>query len=326
MKLKKEILIGITVVVAVALLFWGLNFLKGTNLLTKHEVYYAQYDRVDGITVSSPVMLSGVQIGLVKEINFAEDEPGKVKLTLQIDNEEVFIPDDSRAKIVSADILGSKAIQIELGNSSTPIAPGHEFKTAVEASLKEEVNQQILPLKIKAEELIASLDSAITVVQLILNEKARTNIESGLGQFEKTLTNLEFATRELDTLLVREKGKIAKTLSNLSAITTNFKNNSENLNNTLTNLSAISDSLAAADITTTVNNAKKALADVSEIMQKINEGEGSMGKLINNDTLYYNLEKSAEDLDKLLKDMRINPGRYVHFSIFGRRDKYKPTE
>ncbi len=326
MKLKKEILIGITVVVAVALLFWGLNFLKGTNLLTKHEVYYAQYDRVDGITVSSPVMLSGVQIGLVKEINFAEDAPGKVKLTLQIDNEEVFIPDDSRAKIVSADILGSKAIQIELGHSSTPIVPGHEFKTAVEASLKEEVNQQILPLKIKAEELIASLDSAITVVQLILNEKARTNIESGLGQFEKTLTNLEFATRELDTLLVREKGKIAKTLSNLSAITTNFKNNSENLNNTLTNLSAISDSLAAADITTTVNNAKKALADVSEIMQKINEGEGSMGKLINNDTLYYNLEKSAEDLDKLLKDMRINPGRYVHFSIFGRRDKYKPTE
>ena len=127
-------------------------------------------------------------------------------------------------------------------------------------------------------------------------------------------------------MLISEKGKIAHITSNLSAVTTTFKNNSDNLDNTLTNLSAISDSLAAADITQTVNNAKKALADVSDIMQKINEGDGTMGKLINNDTLYYNLEKSAEDLDKLLKDMRINPGRYVHFSIFGRRDKYKPTE
>ena len=325
MKYKKEILIGITVVVAVALLFWGLNFLKGTNLLTPHNTYYAQYERVDGITVSSPVVLSGVQIGLVKAINFADPKTGKVKLTLQIDNEDVFIPKDSKAKIVSADILGSKAIQIVQGNSSEPIEPGEEFQTAVETSLKEEVNQQILPLKLKAEELIASLDSAISVVQVILNEDARKNIKSGLTEFEKTLKNLEFATRALDTLLITEKGKIARITSNLSAVTTTFKNNSDNLDNTLNNLSAISDSLAAADITQTVNNAKKALADVSEIMTKINEGEGSMGKLINNDTLYYNLEKSAEDLDKLLKDMRINPGRYVHFSIFGRRDKYKPT-
>ena len=325
MKYKKEILIGITVVVAVALLFWGLNFLKGTNLLTPHNTYYAQYERVDGITVSSPVVLSGVQIGLVKAINFSDPKTGKVKLTLQIDNEDVFIPKDSKAKIVSADILGSKAIQIVQGNSSEPIEPGEEFQTAVETSLKEEVNQQILPLKLKAEELIASLDSAISVVQVILNEDARKNIKSGLTEFEKTLKNLEFATRALDTLLITEKGKIARITSNLSAVTTTFKNNSDNLDNTLNNLSAISDSLAAADITQTVNNAKKALADVSEIMTKINEGEGSMGKLINNDTLYYNLEKSAEDLDKLLKDMRINPGRYVHFSIFGRRDKYKPT-
>ncbi|HCQ30293.1 MAG TPA: MCE family protein [Flavobacteriales bacterium] len=326
MKYKKEILIGVTVVVAVVLLFWGLNFLKGTNLLTKHSQYYAQYDRVDGITVSSPVVLSGVQIGLVKKIDFADPKTGKVKLTLQIDYEEVFIPKDSKAKIVSADILGSKAIQIELGQSAEPLEPEQELQTAVEASLKEEVNQQILPLKLKAEELISSLDSAIEVVQIILNENARKNIETGLGQFEKTLKNLEFATRTLDTLLISEKGKIAHITSNLSAVTTTFKNNSDNLDNTLTNLSAISDSLAAADITQTVNNAKKALADVSDIMQKINEGDGTMGKLINNDTLYYNLEKSAEDLDKLLKDMRINPGRYVHFSIFGRRDKYKPTE
>jgi phospholipid/cholesterol/gamma-HCH transport system substrate-binding protein len=325
-KYKKEILIGFTVVIAIVLLFWGLNFLKGTNLLTKHNTYYAQYESVDGITVSSPIVLNGVQIGLVKEINFSDPKTGKVKLTLQIDNDEVFIPKDSWAKIVSADILGSKAIQIELGKSSEPLEPNQELKTAVEASLKDEVNRQILPLKLKAEELISSLDSAIEVVQVILNENARKNIESGLGQFEKTLKNLEFATRALDTLLVTEKGKIAHITGNLSAVTATFKNNTEQLDNTIKNISTISDSLAAADITQTVNNAKKAMAQVSEIMQKINNGEGTMGQLVNNDTLYNNLEKSAEDLDKLLKDMRINPGRYVHFSIFGRRDKYKPTE
>lgn len=321
MTVKKEVKIGLIALICVALLFWGANFLKGTNLLKKDRSYYAIYTQIDGLSTSNPVNINGFKVGQVEEIRFMPDQSGNLIVRFTVTNRDFTIPKDTKAKIISSDILGSKSINLVLGQSIIELAENDTLSSEIEATLTESVNQQIAPLKKKTEDLIQTVDSAITIVSSIFNKKARKDLDSSFSNIRSSLEAFERTMNQVEDMVVDERENLNAIFKNVESITRNLANNNQKLNSTLSNMEAISDSLAGANLKQTVNNASQAMSAVADVMRKINTGEGSMGQLVNNDTLYNNLENAALDLDKLLLDMRLNPERYVHFSIFGRKNK-----
>ena len=325
MKITKEVKVGIIAAIAIGFFIYGFNFLKGKDLFTHQRKFYAVYNDIDGLVEANPLMVNGFKIGIVGDIELAQDTSNKIIITLLLDD-ELKVPKNSIAKVVSSDILGSKAIQLILGNDTQYAEDGDTLRSAQEDNLKQSVNKAIAPLQQKAEGLIASLDSVMVVVQQVFNANARQNLSKSFESIKLALTSLETTSYRLDTLVLSEKLKISSILTKINVLATTLASNSDELSNVIKNFSGISDSIAKSNLTSAINNADMALSQASGIMNKINKGEGTMGMLINNDSLYRKLDKSAADLDKLLLDLRINPERYIHISVFGRKDKNKPKE
>lgn len=321
MKIRKEVKIGLLVIITIGLGVWGAQYLKGTNLFDKSRHFYAVYENVDGLTKSNPVIINGFKVGQVESIEFMPDNSGRLMVHFSVAEKEFNLPKDTKAKIISSDILGSKSVDLQLGRSTELLQNLDTLDSEIEASLTEAVNQQIAPLKRKAEDLIKTVDSAIIVVQSIFNKKARGDIGASFTSIKNSLEAFEQTIYRVDGLVEQEREHIAAIFQNVESITKNLAQNNERFSQTLDNVEAITDSLAGANLKQTVNNASIAMQEVAEVMQKINSGQGSIGQLLNNDTLYTNLEAAADDLDKLLLDMRLNPERYVHFSIFGLKKK-----
>lgn len=315
LKYKREISIGLVFIAALALFIWGFNYLKGFNLLKDQRMLYAVYDRVSGLSKANPVLINGLKVGQVSDIYFDPDFSGDIIVKITIES-QIPIPKNSIALIYSSDLMGSKAINLQLGNDTAFVMDGDTLATNVEASLKEAVNQQIQPLKAKAEELILSIDSVVTVIKEIFNEKAKQNLTSSLASIEETFRNLESASYNLDQMVAAEKTRLGEIMQNLETITGTISENKENIDNILTNFSTLSDSLARAEIPQTFSNINRVVGDVAEIADKINRGEGTIGMLINDDKLYRDLQKSADQLQLLMEDIRLNPKRYVRFSLF----------
>ena len=323
-KIKKEVKTGLLVIFSLGVLYWGLNFLKGIDIFNKSIEYYAVYNRVDGLTVSNPVQINGFTVGSVRSVDFIDDNSGRIVVKMELHKISFQLPKYTVSRIVSTDLLGSKSIELILGKEQGEFhEPGDTLRSSVQASLSEEVNRQILPLKAKAEELLSSLDTLVGVVQAILNEEARDNLSASFLSIKNALATFELVAMRTDTMISSEKAKIAQIMTNFQSISSNLRDNNDNVTRILDNVALISDSLAQADITATVNNAGLAFESAAEIMDKVNRGEGSLGQLVNNDSLYFHLESSARDLDRLLIDLEKNPNRYVQVSVFGKKDKDK---
>ena len=327
-KIRRELKVGILVVLSLAFFYWGFNFLKGRNYLTNNRIYYAVYNQVNGLVDANWVMINGVKVGEVRNISFI-DVKGRVLVQFAVDS-DVKIPRNSISRIYNSDVLGSKAIEIVLGDATKMAKTGDTLKSEIQPSITEEVSYQMLPLKRKTESLMASLDSVLAVIQYIFNESTRDNLKHSFESIKFTIRNLEHTTYNIDTLMTTQRTRLAQIFYNIESITNNFKNNNSKLTNVISNFSNISDSLSKAKIVTTINKADDVLKNFSEITNKINKGEGSLGLLINNDSLYVELQRSSKEFNLLLEDMRLNPQRYVHISVFGKNPKknqYKaPTE
>ncbi len=324
--MNKKVLLGIIFIASIALLYWGINFLKGLDVFSRHRVFYAEYDDVSGLLVASPVTVSGYKVGQVSDISFKENQPGRiiVKFLITLD---VDIPVNSIARIESSDLLGTKALVLYIGDSPTYAQSGAYLKGEMETSLKEEVSLQMLPLKAKVESLLASFDSALVVVQYIFNEDTRDNLSKSFESIRYTISSLESAASTVDTLLRMQKNRLANIVGNIEAITLNIKNSNSDISNIITNFSRFSDTLLLAKVQETFDYASKTMLELSEITRKINSGQGSAGLLLENDSMYFKLTKASDDLQLLLEDMRLNPDRYIHFSVFGKssnKNKYQP--
>jgi len=294
------------------MLIWGMNYLKGMDLLSSDNKYFAIYNNVDGLVPSSDVVLNGVKVGQVQKIEFIKDNSGRILTTLLV-RTKVFVGKGSIARIISSDLLGGRVINLVLDSTTPPAEDGDTLVSEVQTTL----GDQVKPVKDKAEKLIESLDSLAVALHAILSPNNQDNLNAGFNSLSKTLKNLEQASSSLDKMLSSNDSKLKKMIDNIESISNNIKNNNESLAIALKNIELITDSLAKSNLTSTINNANSTLKETSEIMEKINKGEGSMGLLINNDSLYIHLERSAADLDKLLIDIKQNPKRYVHFSMFG---------
>lgn len=324
MKISKEFKIGLVVVLGVAALVWGVSFLKGSDILSRKYYLYAVYPRVDNLIPANPLLINGFKVGQVNSISLVEDGPLKNQVCVKfLLTEEVNIPKLSVAKVVSSDLLGTKAVEIQLSEESSMVKNGDTLLSASEENLRESVNKQIAPLQAKALSLIGSIDSAMTVVTMLLSNKNRENIDKAFEGVKRSILSLEQTAYKLDALIASESGKISGVMNNLNSITGNLNRNEEKLNRVITNFSNLSDTLAKSQIKSAVANASATMKELNELMTKINRGEGTLGKLAKNDSLYNNLNSSAASLDRLLKDLESNPKRYVHFSIFGKKDKRK---
>lgn len=323
MKISREIKLGLLFIASLALFVYGINFLKGKDVFSNEKHYFAVYESVDGLVSSSPVFINGLKVGLVKEIYFAGDGSNKVIVDFALTN-KIKVPVNSVAKIYSADLMGTKAINVILGQSTTIARQGDTLKSDVQASLGQEVNRQVLPLKTKAEALMGSIDSAITVIRYVFNESTRQNLEKSFVSIKTTIENLEHTTHNIDTLVTTQRSRMAAILFNLESITSNIKNNNQKISDVITNFTKISDTLVKANIGSTITYLNSTLTKTSDVIGKIQKGEGSLGLLVNDEKLYRELEKSSKDLNLLLEDMRLNPDRYLQFSVFGKNPKKNP--
>ncbi len=320
MKIKKEVKTGIIITLALGMLIYGLNFLKGINIFSTNRTMYAVYKDVVGVVPSNPVLVSGFHIGQIKDIELIPGTSGKIVVTMQISNPEVKIPKDSKAVIVSADLLGSKAIQISLGSSSVMASDGDTLNSSIETSLREEVTREVLPVKEKAEQLMSSIDSTLAIVQGIFTKKVQSNLSESVISIRNSLKHFENTSGNIDMLVTSEKERITSILEKVDQISGALAKNSKQIGNAVDNLATISDSIAKSNLKTTINNADSALYYTSKILKKINEGKGSLGMLANDTALYKRLTNASGQLSNLLEDMKAHPKRYVHFSIFGGKD------
>lgn len=312
--MKRKIIIGLVFLAVIVVFVVGINYLKGLSVFSNENTYYAVYPNVSGLQVSNNVTINGYKVGQVMDIKLLKDYSGVV-VAFSIDN-SIKIPDSTIAEIYGADIMGNKAVRFKLSNKDSYISNGDTLSSMTEKDLKEQVNAEILPLKRKTEDLISSFDSALVLIQTIFNEKTRENLSLSFESIKKTVKYLEETSLTVDTLMTTQKGKLSRIFSHIESITSNINNNNEKLTNIINNFSSISDTLARIDFVTIMTKTSNTLDQTNQLVGKINSGQGTIGMLVNNDTLYYNLEESAKDLDRLIEDIQQNPKRYLHFSVF----------
>jgi phospholipid/cholesterol/gamma-HCH transport system substrate-binding protein len=307
-RLSKEFLTGFIFLLSIILLIYGIKFLKGVDVFNSNKTYFSIYSDVNGLQVGSTITLNGFNVGIVNDITlFNDNKDLLVSLSLtKLDS----IPENSNFKIINQDLMGTKGVSLILGNSSSYAKYGDTITSSVENSLQDEVNAQILPLKNKAEELIGSVDSLLTIVTAVLNKNTRENLSNSIKSLDETFLLMSQTMIKVDSLVYYNDNRVSKILLNIESITSNINSNNNNIMKIIENVSSITDSIAQSDIVSFVNN-------INELTSKISNGKGSLGKLINDDSFYNNLEKSSLEMNQLIEDIKKNPSRYVNFSILG---------
>jgi len=314
--MRKEFIIGIIASFTLIAFYWGFSFLKGNNIFKEEREFVLVYDKVSGLSVSNIVSINGLTVGKVSYVGFLpNDTNARVLVRIMLDN-EIQIPINTLA-IIRSDFLGSNHIDLKLRRSDRFAKSGDTLVTSVATTIKEEVSMQMLPIKLKAEEMMASLDSVLGAIRYVFNKKTQENIAATFISIQNTINTLEHSSYGIDTLITSQAGRLNRIFANVESITRNLDENGDKIDNVISNFSKLSDSLAQVDIKKTLDQMDKALSGFQEIVDKINRGEGSMGLLVNNDTLYYELEGASRELHQLLEDIKLNPNRYVKVSVFG---------
>jgi len=312
MRLSIEIKIGIIITIAIAVTIWGLYFLKGRNILERVNVYYAVFDDIRGLEKNSKIYIKGYNVGQVGDIVFNTDGSNSLKVELGIET-DYHIPLQSEAILYDADFMGTKAIEIVLGKSDRFYKTGDTLQARVRAGLTDQLEQQLGPVKAKAENLIVTVDSLITAMAYVFDRESADLLKSSIRKMENSVEGMES--------MLAEDGNMNQLMANLKSITSNLKKHNEQLAAAMNNIESITDSIARSDLKKTINNTNKTLEQTHQIMEKINQGEGTLGMLVNNDTLYHNLSDLSKELELLLNDLQENPKKYINVSVFGKSDK-----
>ena len=310
--MNKELKIGFVGIVSIIVLFLGVSYLKGLNVLDSSREFYAIYNNIGGLKVGSSVLVNGYQVGVVSQVDLVDNVNQSLLVKISIDK-DFDLPVNSVSKIVNQDLMGSKGINLVLGDDAALAESGDTLFSGVGGSFQDEVSAQILPLKIKTEELIGSIDSVMVIITAVLNKDARENLSNSLQSLDQTFALMSQTMTKVDQIVDQNDERISSIIKNLEA------NNNE-ITNILKNFSDISDAIAKSNI-------QDLLTSLDEASKKINNSQGSLGMLINDEDLYLNLENSSKELELLIKDVKENPKRYLGFSVLGGKTKsYKKPE
>jgi phospholipid/cholesterol/gamma-HCH transport system substrate-binding protein len=323
-KLSKESRIGIAVVLSLVLFYWGFNFLKGKNFFSGGRTYFATFTRTGGLLTSAPVLARDFQVGVVDKIYFHPNDTGRIIVRFIIFEKNLKLPEDSKISIFATDPLGTRGLRIDLGKSAKLANSGDTLKNAiVSPTLTEQLSETFNPVSQRVESVVSSLDSLLVIIRNVFDAKTQKSLSGSFQSVEGSMKALEHASDELNTLVSNERRKIGKILGNIESVSSNLAKNNEKLASIFTNVNQISDQLARAQVEQTMLSLNKTAESLKLISEGIQAGSGTLGKLVKDDSLYVNLNSSAANLSKLLDDLEKHPKRYVHFSIFGRKDKRK---
>jgi phospholipid/cholesterol/gamma-HCH transport system substrate-binding protein len=306
MKIKSEVKIGLVGIVTLVLIIWGVKFLLGSNIFENKLQYFATYEQVNGLESAAPVMMKGYKIGIVSDVKFDPESSPPFTVTIRIDK-DYSLRSGSTAEIFSADLLGSKAIRIKDAKSDTYYAENDTLLSAVIPDMLASVMDDITPVLENFNSLTLTLDSVGISLNSLLSDP------STLGSIQ----NINRATGSLKSSLSKN-GDIAISLENLSSITTNLKNQNEEIAATMANLHSLSNDIENADMDSILINLDLITVSLKNITQQIESGDGTVGKLIYNDSLYDHISSLSADLDTLIIDIKNNPKKYLRFSVFGK--------
>ncbi len=304
-KISRQAKTGIIAIIALALFIWGFNYLKGKDILKKYNTYYAVLDNVEGVVKSTPVTLKGIPIGTVEDLEFTPDMQNTV-MVLNIDSDYKFTR-NSKIKIYGGNIMGGKSVAIVPAEGNKMAKDGDTLSVMKTPGMFDLVNEKLDPLQNKLLSSLTSLDSILFGVNNILDNQTQKNIKTGLADLSVTINHFKKTSKELDELLSQNKENLTGTFNNFHKISEDFAVLSDSLKN-----------LKPGELSAKLN---QSISQLNLTLKKLNKGEGTMAKLMNDKQLYDNLEKSTKELELLLKDLREHPKRYVHFSIFGKKDK-----
>lgn len=306
LKITREIKVAVLVILSIVLFYWGFNFLKGKNLFDTSNKLYVYYDNVAGLVPSSPVTLNGLVIGKINTIEILPD--GKMKIEMFITNEDVKIAKSSLAEIQGLGVMGGREIAIITNFSDKNYtSSGDTLKASNTLGLTDKLAQEIGPVKSKVEALLDNANNLMSKLNATLDASTQQKLKSAIASLEVTMAEFSQTSKSINGLLADNKTKLNTTLSN-------FEKTSGNLNN-------MSSSLEKADLGGTVKKLETTLENVNGIMANLQQGKGSMGKLLSDDAMYTNLTKTSKELELLLQDLRLNPTRYVNVSVFGKKNK-----
>ena len=306
MKLSREIKTGIIVVAGIVAFIFGLSYLKSSPLFEKNKTFYAVYDNVGGLQPGTQVSINGFNVGNITDIRF-KDDSGKLLVTLTVNNDFEF-SENSIAELFDTGIIGGKAVQIVPVFDKAPTAKsGDTLQSKIKPGITELVQQKLTPLQMKIEGAVSHADTLLMNFNQILDDPTKRRLQETITSLNQVVTSFKGSADNLNLLLDNNKMQLDSSLKNVSHITSNF--------------SKLSDSLVNSDLGGTLTEFKTTINKLNAILAKIERGEGSLGKLHQDDALYDNLAEASKELDLLLQDFRLNPKRYVNVSVFGKKQK-----
>ncbi|AXG71468.1 MlaD protein [Kordia sp. SMS9] len=311
LKISKEIKTGLLAITALALLYVGISYLMSKSVFSDARVFYAEYNDVGGLVPSTKVMINGYQVGKVEDIQL--QPTGKSIVTLAINHDFKFSK-NSTVQLQENGFIGGKSLSILLKQDNSAIAvSGDTLRAEVRPGMMDDIKNQLVPIQAKVERMIVSADSLLTAVNTILDVESRQKIKNSITELNSTISNFKKASGTFNSILENNKQKLDSAMTNVNTITANF--------------SKVSDSLANIEFNKTVKQLQSTIQGFDNIIAGIENGEGSVGKLLKEDDLYDNLTGMTLQMEQLLEDMKLNPKRYVHFSLFGKKaKKYTPPK
>ena len=312
MKISREVKTAILVIVSTILVVFLFNYLKGQNLLDSSRKVFVVYDNVEGLASSSPVTLNGHTIGRVQEIGFTTDGTAKIKVLLSIEDDIQFSK-NSIAELYDTGLIGGKGIAIiPAFDDDENAVSGDVLVGTSKSGIMAMVEETLAPLQDKIGVLLVSADSLFTNINDVFDEPTKNSLKRGVSELEGTISSFKNTSIALNQLIVNNKQKLDNTL-------TNFEDASANISN-------ITDSIASTNLTKTISDLQTTIGNFNNLLSSIENGEGSIGKLLKDEGLYNNLEGATKQMEELLQDMKLNPKRYVHFSLFGKKAKVYDEE
>lgn len=306
MTITREFKTGVIAIVIIVLFIWGYNFMKNQSLYDKTRTFYAEYTNVQGLAPKSPITINGLKVGTVSNISFHPTKKGILIAHLNLSNDIQFSV-NSVAQIYSPDFISGKSLKINIAIDEGAVAvDGDTLIGEVDSGIMGMINEQIAPLQSKVESFVVHTDSVMQNVNKLMNEENQKNIKESLASMNAVLRKFNETASHLEAM-TREGGKIDSIMTGA--------------NTTMNNFAQISDSIQAADIGATVTELQHSLETFNVILDSINAGNGTVGKLMHDEALYDNLTNASLELEELLREVKEHPKRFVHLSVFGKKEK-----
>jgi phospholipid/cholesterol/gamma-HCH transport system substrate-binding protein len=318
MKINNETKIGVLAIVGVGLLVIGFSFLKGKSLFKKETHLYARYQDVQGLNKSNPVVINGLQVGRIENLDGGKDMKD-ILVTITL-TKDINIPKNSLA-VINPNLLGSPSMEIKLGNEVNYLKNGDTLLTTLSGGAFDEALKLINPVLYEVRNAVTSLDSVLGIVTNVFDPTTKTNIKDVVANLNTVTASFAISAHSLQQMLDVQSGALSHSLSNVNTFTSNLNSNNAKFNDIVENARTASSKFASIDLSKSLDSLNVAINNFKQGAEKINSKNGSLGLLLNDKTLYTNLESTTNKINILLDDIRVHPKRYVNISVFGKKDK-----